>query len=114
MSAHLATAAPRRNAMPSRIASGPGHARDALTSWLLGDRAQVTSGTHAGAAAGWVDREGRAAYVHPEITGYYLQWLAWRAAGPGVNDETRVDAAPARSGVLSGGFVAQTPETRGY
>jgi len=114
MSAHLATAAPRRNATPSRIASGPGHARDALTSWLLGDRAQVTSGTHSGAAAGWVDREGRASYVYPEITGYYLQWLAWHAACHGVNDQTRRRAAAAQRWLLSWAFGAETPETRVY
>jgi len=96
MSAHLAVAAPQRNATRSRSASAAGHSRDALTSWLLGDRAQVASGTHAGAVTGWVDREGRASYVYPEITGYYLQWLAWHAACHGVNDETRRRAAAAR------------------
>jgi hypothetical protein len=114
MSAHLAVAAPQPSAMPSRIAGGAGHSRDALTSWLLGDRAQVTSGTHAGAAAGWVDREGRASYVYPEISGYYLQWLAWHAACHGVNDKTRRRAAAAQRWLLSWAFGAETPETRIY
>jgi hypothetical protein len=114
MSAYLATAAPLGNATRSRITSGAAHSRDALTSWLLGDRAQITSGTHAGAAAGWVDREGRASYVYPEITGYYLQWLAWHAACHGVNSETRRRAAAAQRWLLSWAFGAETPETRIY
>jgi hypothetical protein len=114
MSARVAMAAPERYATPSRIASAAGHSRDALTSWLLGDRAQVASGTHAGAAAGWVDREGRASYVYPEITGYYLQWLAWHAACHGVNDEIRRRAAAAQRWLLSWAFGAETPETRIY
>ena len=114
MSARLATAAPQRHATPSQIASAAGHSRDALTSWLVGDRAQVTSGTHAGAVTGWVDREGRASYVYPEITGYYLQWLAWHAACHGVNDETRRRAAAAQRWLLSWAFGAETPETRIY
>ena len=114
MRAHHAKAAPQRYPTPARIARGAGHARDALTSWLLGDHAQLTSGTHAGAAAGWVDREGRASYVYPEITGYYLQWLAWHAACHGVNNETRRRAAAAQRWLLSWAFGAETPETRIY
>jgi hypothetical protein len=114
MSARLAIAAPERYATPSRIAGGAGHSRDALTSWLLGDRAQIASGIHAGAAAGWVDREGRASYVYPEITGYYLQWLAWYAACHGVNDETGRRADAAQRWLLSWAFGAETPETRIY
>jgi hypothetical protein len=114
MSAHLAVAAPQRNATRSRSASAAGPSRDALTSWLLGDRAQVASGAHAGAVTGWVDREGRASYVYPEITGYYLQWLAWHAACHGVNDETRRHAAAAQGWLLLWAFGAETPETRIY
>ena len=44
--------------------------------WLLTGPAQRADG----AVAGWVDAVGRADYVYPEITGYYLQWLGWRAA----------------------------------
>ena len=53
------------------------HAR--LVGWLLDGPAQQRNGDHAGAVAGVVDAHGHAAYVYPEITGYYLQWLAWRA-----------------------------------
>jgi len=48
-------------------------------SWLLDGPAQLSAGPHAGAVAGRVDLSGNAAYVYPEIAGYYLQWLAWRA-----------------------------------
>lgn len=49
-----------------------------LAGWLL-DRAQCVGGPHAGAIAGCVSATGAATYVYPEIAGYYLQWLAWRA-----------------------------------
>jgi len=50
-----------------------------LLSWLLDGPAQISRGPHAGAVAGCVDLAGNAIYVYPEIAGYYLQWLVWRA-----------------------------------
>lgn len=50
-----------------------------IAEWLLEGPAQLRSGPHAGAIAGSVARSGSASYVYPEIAGYYLQWLAWRA-----------------------------------
>ena len=41
--------------------------------------AQVATGPHAGAIAGCITASGSPSYVYPEIAGYYLQWLAWRA-----------------------------------
>jgi hypothetical protein len=58
--------------------SVPG-ARHAIASWLLDGPALVRDGPHAGAVAGVVGTSGTVAYVYPEIAGYYLQWLAWRA-----------------------------------
>ena len=58
--------------------SVPG-ARHAISSWLLDGPALVRDGPHAGAVAGVVGTSGTVAYVYPEIAGYYLQWLAWRA-----------------------------------
>jgi len=55
---------------------GPRHA---IASWLLDGPALVRDGPHAGAVAGVVGTSGTVAYVYPEIAGYYLQWLAWRA-----------------------------------
>lgn len=52
-----------------------------LAGWLFDGPAQINSGPHAGAVAGSIDTAGRAIYGYPEITGYYLQWLAWRCRG---------------------------------
>jgi hypothetical protein len=51
----------------------------ALGGWLLG-AVQLRAGPEAGGVAGAVDGGGRPLYVYPEITGYYLQWLSWKAA----------------------------------
>jgi hypothetical protein len=53
--------------------------RSTVAAWLLDGPAQLREGRHAGAIAGAIDARGSVAYVYPEITGYYLQWLAWRA-----------------------------------
>lgn len=55
-------------------------ARAAVAAWLLDGPARVRDGPHAGAIAGVVCTSGAVAYVYPEIAGYYLQWLAWRAS----------------------------------
>jgi hypothetical protein len=47
--------------------------------WLFEGPVQLPAGKHVGAVAGTIDADGRASYVYPEIAGYYLQWLAWRA-----------------------------------
>jgi hypothetical protein len=52
------------------------HAR--LVDWILGSGMQLSDGPHAGGVAGRLDPEGRPQYVYPEITGYFLQWLASR------------------------------------
>jgi len=47
-----------------------------ISAWLLSPQVQLREGVHAGAVAGAMDNAGRARYVYPEITGYYLHWLA--------------------------------------
>ena len=47
-----------------------------ISAWLLSPQVQLREGAHAGAIAGALDGDGRARYVYPEITGYYLHWLA--------------------------------------
>lgn len=47
-----------------------------LRHWLLHGPAQQRTGAHAGGVAGTLDAAGQAQYVYPEITGYYLHWLA--------------------------------------
>jgi hypothetical protein len=64
-------------APPARVAEAA--PRASVGTWLLHGPAQLAHGRHAGAIAGTVTGGGDAAYVYPEIAGYYLQWLAWRA-----------------------------------
>jgi hypothetical protein len=80
---------------PPSAATSVSSARDAVAAWLLGDTAQVREGSERGAVAGWLDTEDRASFVYPEITGYYLQWLAWHASHEGPANELcrRADAA---------------------
>jgi len=47
-----------------------------ISAWLLSPQVQLREGVHAGAVAGAMDGAGGARYVYPEITGYYLHWLA--------------------------------------
>lgn len=64
-----------------RIDVGSSPQRDAttpLTRWLLAVP-QARDGVHAGAIAGTLDDGVAASYVYPEIVGYYLRWLAFRA-----------------------------------
>ncbi|HEY5307732.1 MAG TPA: hypothetical protein VIK97_04425 [Casimicrobiaceae bacterium] len=70
---HAAAALRMRRATPARAPAR------ALETWLMHGPAQVGHGPHAGAVAGMTDTSGSVAYVYPEITGYFLQWLAWRA-----------------------------------
>ena len=55
--------------------------RERIASWLLGGRAQPSrdSGGYpsaTGGVAGSVGADGAVEYLYPEITGYFLQWLA--------------------------------------
>ena len=58
-------------------------AADRVAHWLLHGPAQLQEGPHAGAVAGSFDPGMQPHYVYAEITGYYLQWLAWRAQRKG-------------------------------
>jgi hypothetical protein len=49
--------------------------------WLLTSPVQIPDGEHAGAIVGWLDGQGRPAFVYLEITGYYLTTTAWMLAG---------------------------------
>ena len=79
MSARLARAAPP----PARCAEEPPVPRTRATSlsaWLLGPHVQIALGVARRRGRRMDRRRGDATYVYPEITGYYLQWLAWHAA----------------------------------
>ena len=54
-----------------------------IARWLIAGPAQQSDGAHAGAVAGWTGADGGFEYVYPEITGYFLQWLAWMARNCG-------------------------------
>lgn len=56
-----------------------GMAGERIAWWLLHGPAQLRDGPHAGAVAGALDAQMRPDYAYPESTGYFLQWLAWRA-----------------------------------
>ncbi len=47
-----------------------------LRHWLLAGDVQCAEGAQAGGIYGAFDASGKARYVYPEITGYYLHWLA--------------------------------------
>jgi hypothetical protein len=92
----------------------PGEApRDgSIAQWLLTGPAQTVDGPHAGAVSGCIDSTGRAAYAYPEITGYYLQWLAWRASAFGHSHALAVHAAAAQRWLIRWLGADDRPQTR--
>ena len=81
-----------------------------ISDWLLSPQVQLQEGMHAGAIAGAMDSRGRVRYVYPEITGYYLHWLAEaHAAGTGDSpaDAAR-NAAAWTARQFEGGTLAKT------
>ena len=78
---------------PEKPASGE---QESIAQWLMRGPAQLASGPHAGAVAGVVDVHGRGCYAYPEITGYFLQWLAWRATRCGFSPELASRGAAAQ------------------
>lgn len=85
-----------------------------LRDWLLGGSVQCRDGLHTGGVFGAFDADGTARYVYPEITGYYLHWLA-EVAHSGLADPRLTTAATAAADwtarVLADGAV---PATRAY
>lgn len=81
-----------------------------IRGWLLSPQVQLREGVHAGAVVGAMDSGGRARYVYPEITGYYLHWLAETqrdsdSADHGVAASRAVDWAARQ---FEGGALART------
>lgn len=60
--------------------------------WLLATP-QLRDGPHAGAIAGVLDGTATASYVYPEIAGYHLRWLAFRAVRCGGGHDLAASAA---------------------
>jgi hypothetical protein len=86
----------------------------AIASWLLESGVQSAIEPHRGGVVGWVDAEGHAEYVYPEITGYYLQWLAWIATCDGVSTRLAHRAAMAQRWLAAWIQRADPPATRVY
>jgi hypothetical protein len=89
-------------------------ARARLARWLLDGGVQLATGANAGGVAGWLDGAGNAAYVYPEITGYYLQWLAWQAVRDGAPHVLKIRAVAAQRWLASWIVRGETPPTRVY
>jgi hypothetical protein len=99
-------------AAPPFDVDAPVGAAAAVARWLLEGPAQLGEGLEAGGVAGIVDADGRAAYVYPEITGYYLQWLAWRAARYGEDSALACRAQSAQRWIGAWLGAASPPLTR--
>lgn len=80
-----------------------------LRHWLLAAPIQVMEGPQGGGVAGTLSAEGRVEYVYPEITGYYLHWLA----SPDVNALPQARArAAAAAGWAERAYATSEPMTR--
>ncbi len=77
------------------------------TRWLIDGPAQLRSGPERGSVGGVVDADGVVEYAYPEITGYYLQWLAWRADRGGATAVLSERATAAQRWLAR--WVASTP-----
>lgn len=89
-------------------------ARSAIANWLLHSGAQQVTGENAGAVAGWLAPSGRADYVYPEITGYYLQWLAWYALRHDASADVAHRASAAQHWLQAWVSRDSLPQTRVY
>lgn len=58
-----------------------------VENWLLHSGIQLDCGAHRGAVAGWLDRDGRPAFVYLEITGYYVTAMRWLSSGAASSPE---------------------------
>ncbi|MDQ6619341.1 MAG: hypothetical protein M3Z31_06535 [Pseudomonadota bacterium] len=83
-----------------------------VAQWLLEGPAQVADGVHRGGVIGSLNAD-HPLYVYPEITGYYLQWLAWYAATAGVSASLEHRARAAQQW-LRYWLTLERPPTRVY
>lgn len=90
------------------------HIRRAIQSWLLSPEVQLADGPHRGGVVGWFDENGSAVFVYPEITGYYLTWLAFLARAFGRTDEITRHANEALSWIAGQFTGGKVPLTRTY
>src|SRR5438093_555477 len=86
-----------------------------IESWLLDSCIQIPDGPQRGGVAGWLDWLGKPAFVYPEITGYYLTWLAFlKIASPDQLDRIRSRAGAALGWLASWLESDRLPPTRIY
>ena len=101
-----------RPSFAARLAPPAARNDGVIADWLLKGPAQLRTGTHAGGVAGCIAASGSPSYVYPEIGGYYLQWLAWRAQSFG-NSPALADRAAAVQAWLAVWLAADdAPSTR--
>ena len=86
----------------------------AIQSWLLGPEVQYVDGPHCGGVIGWFDDHGSPKFIYPEITGYYLSWLAFWANLSGQSDEAAHRANLALSWTAKYFSGSTPPKTRIY
>jgi hypothetical protein len=98
--------------LADRSAQPASHADGTIAEWLLTGPALLCAGTHAGGVAGCVSASGSVNYVYPEIAGYYLQWLTWRAQRFGKSPALADRAAAVQSWLGVWLTAADPPLTR--
>ncbi len=101
-------------AKPGSDTHGTDTASETLASWLLDGGVQLEVAPHSGGVIGSIDAAGQAEYVYPEITGYYMQWLAWRAACDGIATTLAHRAANAQRWLAAWIQRTDPPLTRVY
>lgn len=84
-----------------------------IRDWLLSPRVQLREGSHAGAVAGAHDAAGQPRYVYPEITGYFLHWLAEVREESGL-DELSIGAVRGADWAARQFELGGVPRTRSY
>jgi hypothetical protein len=87
----------------------------AIADWLLHSNARIRTGAHAGGVAGWLDENDDPEFVYPEITGYYLSWIAFVVAlSPDLESDARDAAVAAVNWVDRITSRSDPPATRYY
>jgi hypothetical protein len=100
---------------PVGTASTPAEGVDArIAAWLLGGGTQIRAGAHSGGIVGAFDADGLARYLYPEITGYYLQWLASLATRTTCSDALSERARAAQRWLAATITEDDAPPTRVY
>ena len=66
-----------------------------ISKWLLTSNIVIREGPYKGAVAGWLNADGSPSFPYPEITGYYLSWLASLAGAGGTSGDIRLAGSEA-------------------